>query len=80
MQGYCIKNIYYKYNKKNKENVQNIDFPSPNTSQGRKTCQDGYCKRNRSNNTCRKCKKIVCGKYVNKIEYMCKNTRNKCNV
>ena len=37
---------------KEKEDQQNINYnqPSPSTSQ-RKTCQIGYCKRNRSNIT-----------------------------
>lgn len=59
---------------KEKEYQQNIDYnqPSPSTSQERKTCQIGYCRRNRSNNICKKCKKILCGKCTSKIEHLCK--------
>ena len=57
-----------------KKKYKNIDYnhPSPSTSQERKTCQIGFCKRNRSNNTCKICEKVVCVKCTNKIEYLCK--------
>ena len=47
-------------------------FLSLSTSEVRKSCQVGYCKKNRSNNYCVYCKKIVCGKCTNKIQYICK--------
>ena len=58
--------------KEKKEHKLDYNQPSPSTSQERKTCQIGFCKRNRSNNICTKCEKIVCGKCTNKIEYLCK--------
>ena len=59
----------------NKENIcqrSDASFMSPSTSEVQKSCQVGYCKKNRSNNCCIYCKKIVCGKCTNKIQYICK--------
>ena len=58
-----------------KENIcqrSDASFLSPSTSEVRKSCQVGYCKKNGSNNFCIYCKKIVCGKCTNKIQYICK--------
>lgn len=56
-----------------KKKSNNIDYnhPLPSTSGERRTCQIGFCKRNRSNNICKICQKVVCGKCTNKIEYLC---------
>ena len=59
----------------NKENIcqrSGASFLSPSTSEVRKSCQVGYCKKNRSNNYRIYCKKIVCGKCTNNIQYICK--------
>ena len=60
----------------NKDNIcqrSDASFLSPSTSEVRKSCQVDYCKKkNRSNNYCLYCKKIVCGKCTNNIQYICK--------
>ncbi|KAL2730680.1 piggyBac transposable element-derived protein 1-like [Vespula squamosa] len=45
-------------------------------SQTRRSCQIGYCNKNRSNNIYIKCKKNVCGKCIHKIGCVC-NVPNK---
>ncbi|CAK9828056.1 hypothetical protein ANTRET_LOCUS5646 [Anthophora retusa] len=49
-----------------------VSVLSPSTSGVRKSCHMGYCIKNRSNNCCMYCKKIVCGKRTNEILYICK--------
>ena len=59
----------------NKENIcqrSDASFLSPSTSEVRKSCQVDYCKKNRSNNYSLYCKKIICGKCRNNIQYICK--------
>ena len=59
----------------NKDNIcqrSDASFLSPSMSEVRKSCQVGYCKKNRSNNYCIYCKKIVCGKCTNNTQYICK--------
>ena len=59
----------------NKDNIcqrSDASFLSPSTSEVRKSCQMDYCKKNISNNYCLYCKKIVCGKCTNNIQYICK--------
>ena len=59
----------------NKENIcqrSGASFLSPSTSEVRKICQVGYCKKNRINNYRIYCKKIVCGKCTNNIQHICK--------
>lgn len=73
------KNLLTKKGKTNETLMTNDK--SPSNLKERKTCQIGYCKGNISNNTCTKCKTIVCVKRVSKSEYICtyvKDARNKC--
>ena len=59
----------------NKDNIcqrSDVSFLSPSTSEVRRNCQVGYCIKNRSNNYCIYCKKIICGKCTNNIQYICK--------
>ena len=67
--------------RKEKENQQNVYYnqPSPSTSQERKTCQIGHCKRNRSNNTCTKCKMFAAGVQA-KFSICVKDAWNKCRI
>lgn len=57
---------------KNIGHKSDASLASPSTSKVRKSCKIGYCKKNRSNNFCIYCKKIICGKCTNKILYICK--------
>lgn len=59
----------------NKENIRHssdVSNQSPSTSGVRKSCQVGYCNKNKSSNCCMYCKKIVCGKCTKEIQYVCK--------
>ena len=71
---FCIECTGLKISRKEYIFCQRSDasFLSSSTSEVRKSCQVGYCEKNRSNNYCIYCKKIVCGKYTNKIQYICK--------
>lgn len=58
----------------NKENICQRSGASSSSIilQERKSCQVGYCNKNKSSNCCISCKKVVCGKCTGKAEYTCK--------
>ena len=64
----------------NKENIcqrSDASFLSPSTSEVRKSCQMGYCKKKiyiyiEAIIVVYIAKEILCGKYTNKIQYICK--------
>ena len=58
----------------NKENTceQSDASSSSIILQERKSCQVGYCNKNKSSNYCISCKKMVCGKCTGKVQHTCK--------
>ena len=67
---FCLAEELTEENKHNFCQRSDASFLSP--SEVRKSCQVDYCKKNRSDNYCLYCKKIVCGKCTNNIQYICK--------
>ena len=69
---FCLAEELAQEDKENICQTPDASFLSLSTSEVRKSCQVGYCKKCRSSNCCMYCKKIVCGKCTNKIQYVCK--------
>ncbi|CAK9834249.1 hypothetical protein ANTRET_LOCUS10801 [Anthophora retusa] len=69
---FCLGEELAGENKKNICQSSDVSVLSPSTSGVRKSCHVSYCNKNRSNNCCMYCKKIVCGKCINEILYICK--------
>lgn len=65
-----------------KKKSNNIDYnlPLPSTSGERRTCQIGYCKRNRSNNICKICQRLFAENVQTKLIICVNNVRNKCRI
>ena len=69
---------------KKRKHQRNIDYnqPSPSASQERKTCQIGYCKRNRRNRITpvQSVKRLYEESVQAKLSICVKDARNKCRV
>lgn len=58
------------------ESMAKTSADSTTISERRKTCQIGYCKKNKTINICSTCKKYVCGKCVRERPVICKKCDN----
>lgn len=58
------------------ESMAKTSADSATISERRKTCQIGYCKKNKTINICSTCKKYVCGKCLRERPSVCKKCDN----